>query len=123
MKKTIGKYTAVMFLILFAFGCKPTTKTVEGIYFARHNKGTESIEFKGDSTYIHILKKGAEEKKQSGTWKITEDNMIIINNWITWVSPKENDPSLNAEATVVVPYNDNAIIMFVDDDNYNFFKK
>jgi hypothetical protein len=109
--------------ILLVTACKPTVKNVAGVYFARHNKGTESIEFKTDSSYIHILKSGTDEKKQTGKWSLNEDNLIVIYDWITWVSPKADDRSLNSAATVAVPYNDNAIIMFAEDEDFNFYKK
>ncbi len=123
MQNIIKGFIISIVLMTILFSCNPTVKNVAGTYFARHNKGTESVEFKTDSTYTHILKTATGEKKQTGTWKLTEENMIIINDWITWVSPKTEDPSINASATVVVPYNDNAIIMFAEEEDYNFYKK
>jgi hypothetical protein len=117
------KFLFLLFLSACLFSCSPTVKNVTGIYLARHNKGLESIEFKPDSTYLHTYKPGAEIKKQSGKWKLNEDNLIIIYDWITYVSPKENDPALNNPATVVIPYNDNAIIMYAEDEDYNFYRK
>lgn len=123
MKKIILKIILIMSLI----ACHPSGEEVAGIYYARHNKGTEYIEMRDDGTFTQYFKNNKTEVSNKGTWEfetISGQEKLKLTDYIHYVYPVDNtNVGIGKKRFASIYWKENKLEIFPDFEEYNYYRK